>query len=263
MWRGAFIIFPAEQLVINQITLPTVENVRNLGVYFDMRMSPSSWVRASELCGSYHAVADDHCPGITCDTCDYLHHDEGGLLQCCAGRSSSVQPWPLAHCHQRYCTSHSRPTQVRPHQTASDRPTLAACSRADSVQIVCADTLLPLWLSRKYLADLIQPVAATEMRWRLRSASSSWSYPPRDDPPLVTVLTLLLALRTNYLKHFRDCCHLFILNKFFKNLLFSTLVFREIHCEVLLMRLVLLTALCKLFKIHTYWYNVYELFVCV
>jgi len=42
MWRGAFIIFPAEQLVINQITLPTVENVRNLGVYFDMRMSPSS-----------------------------------------------------------------------------------------------------------------------------------------------------------------------------------------------------------------------------
>jgi len=42
-------------------------------------------------------------------------------------------------------------------------------------KVVYADTPLPLWLcsAPKYLADLIQPVAATEMRQRLRSASTT------------------------------------------------------------------------------------------
>ena len=66
-----------------------------------------------------------------------------------------------------------RHTQVRSHQTAADRLASAASHRADSVQVVCADTSLSVWLRTEVPNRFDSNVATIESRHRLRSASTT------------------------------------------------------------------------------------------
>jgi len=99
-----------------------------------------------------------------------IHQD--GLLQCCAGRSFSVQPWPVSDCINAaaYLTvgackfDHITPLQIDLHWLRVP----------EWIQYkLCVLTHHCLYSSAlKYLADIIQPVTVIEMRQHLRSASA-------------------------------------------------------------------------------------------